>query len=211
MDPQWRARPLGRGDGVFPDRANGIRVGDQPQLGGRGAIVPDTAITSTPARPDTGSGPAGTLRATLLDGAAPAHRVRDMLSYLAATLPPDMSAEGRLLALQCALRSNTSGQVHLPAGLLRGMRLARESCDQDRYSTGVQVGTRSGCELRVQPGRPDVTLANLPLTGLQRTPAGLPGTRNVGYAAGSSAGAGRGRRAVAQCIRAVEHELKRAA
>ncbi|WP_406466427.1 hypothetical protein [Streptomyces sp. NBC_01594] len=48
-----------------------------------------------------------------------------MLSYLAATLPPDMSAEGRLLALQCALRSNTTGHVHLPAGLLRGMRLAR--------------------------------------------------------------------------------------
>ncbi|WP_406373910.1 hypothetical protein OH781_40845 [Streptomyces sp. NBC_01550] len=48
-----------------------------------------------------------------------------MLSYLAAALPPDMSTEGRLLALQCALRSNTSGQVRLPAGLLRGMRLAR--------------------------------------------------------------------------------------
>ncbi|MET7497530.1 hypothetical protein ABZV61_40160 [Streptomyces sp900116325] len=48
-----------------------------------------------------------------------------MLSYLAAALPPDASAEGRLLALQCALRSNTSGQVYLPAGLLRGMRLAR--------------------------------------------------------------------------------------
>ncbi|MFV5996114.1 hypothetical protein ACNPQM_27835 [Streptomyces sp. NPDC056231] len=48
-----------------------------------------------------------------------------MLSYLAAALPPEMSAEGRLLALQCALRSNTSGQVHLLAGLLRGMRLAR--------------------------------------------------------------------------------------
>ncbi|MET8190366.1 hypothetical protein [Streptomyces sp. NPDC005078] len=48
-----------------------------------------------------------------------------MLSYLAAALPSDASAEGRLLALQCALRSNTSGQLHLPAGLLRGMRLAR--------------------------------------------------------------------------------------
>ncbi|MGW3736835.1 hypothetical protein [Streptomyces sp. NPDC005148] len=53
------------------------------------------------------------------------HRVRDMLSYLAAALPPDASAEGRLLALQCALRSDTSGHVHLPAGLLRGMRLGR--------------------------------------------------------------------------------------
>ncbi|WP_329452874.1 hypothetical protein OG894_41525 [Streptomyces sp. NBC_01724] len=48
-----------------------------------------------------------------------------MLSYLAAALPPEVSAEGRLLAVQCALRSNTSGQVHLAAGLLRGMRLGR--------------------------------------------------------------------------------------
>ncbi|WP_406434677.1 hypothetical protein OHA59_47310 [Streptomyces sp. NBC_01589] len=95
------------------------------------AIVPDTAITSTPARPDTGPSSAGARRARLPDGALPAHRVRDMLSYLAATLPPDASAEGRLLALQCALRSNTSGQVHLPAGLLRGMRLARSLAPWD--------------------------------------------------------------------------------
>ncbi|MET8275099.1 hypothetical protein [Streptomyces sp. NPDC005096] len=54
-----------------------------------------------------------------------------MLSYLAAALPLDMSAEGRLLALQCALRSNTSGQVHLAAGLLRGMRLARDLAPWD--------------------------------------------------------------------------------
>lgn len=89
------------------------------------AVVPDTAVASTPARPDTGAGSAGAKRARLPGGAAPAVRVRDMLSYLAAALPPDMSAEARLLALQCALRSTTSGQVHLPAGLLRGMRLAR--------------------------------------------------------------------------------------
>ncbi|MFD7757262.1 hypothetical protein [Streptomyces sp. NPDC059757] len=54
-----------------------------------------------------------------------------MLSYLAAALPPEVSAEGRLLALQCALRSNTSGQVRLPAGLLRGMRLARDLAPWD--------------------------------------------------------------------------------
>ncbi|MFJ7949570.1 hypothetical protein ACIQ6K_39210 [Streptomyces sp. NPDC096354] len=90
------------------------------------AIVPDTAIASTPASPVAGPGSAGAKRARLPGGAAPAHRVRDMLSYLATALPPDMSAEGRLLALQCALRSNTSGQVHLAAGLLRGMRLARD-------------------------------------------------------------------------------------
>ncbi|WP_371798184.1 hypothetical protein OG963_01330 [Streptomyces sp. NBC_01707] len=95
------------------------------------AIVPDTAITSTSARPDAGPGSDGAKHVRLPDGAPPAHRVRDMLSYLAAALPPDASAEGRLLALQCALRSNTSGQVHLPAGLLRGMRLARDLAPWD--------------------------------------------------------------------------------
>ncbi|WP_406423537.1 hypothetical protein OHA59_49890 [Streptomyces sp. NBC_01589] len=95
------------------------------------AVVPDTAIASTPARPDAGPGSAGAQRAPLPGGAAPAHRVRDMLSYLAAALPPGVRAEGRLLALQCALRSNTSGQVHLPAGLLRGMRLARDLAPWD--------------------------------------------------------------------------------
>ncbi|MET8592821.1 hypothetical protein, partial [Streptomyces sp. NPDC005078] len=89
------------------------------------AIVPDTAIASTSARTAADPGSAEAKRLRLPSGAAPAHRVRDILSYLAAALPPEVSAEGRLLALQCALRSNTSGQVHLPAGLLHGMRLAR--------------------------------------------------------------------------------------
>ncbi|MGW3687105.1 hypothetical protein [Streptomyces sp. NPDC005125] len=40
-------------------------------------------------------------------------------------------AAGPLLALQCALRSNTSGLVHLPAGLLRGMRLGRDLAPWD--------------------------------------------------------------------------------
>ncbi|MEU6325160.1 hypothetical protein [Streptomyces sp. NPDC047009] len=46
-----------------------------------------------------------------------------MLSYLAAALPRFTSPAARLLALQCALRVNTRGQVRLPSGLLRGMRL----------------------------------------------------------------------------------------
>lgn len=33
VQPQRRASPIGRGDGVFPDRADGI--GDQPEFGGR--------------------------------------------------------------------------------------------------------------------------------------------------------------------------------
>jgi hypothetical protein len=46
-----------------------------------------------------------------------------MLTYLATALPRFTSPAARLLALQCALRVNTRGQVRLPSGLLRGMRL----------------------------------------------------------------------------------------
>ncbi|MFC8824048.1 hypothetical protein ACFT9I_01665 [Streptomyces sp. NPDC057137] len=46
-----------------------------------------------------------------------------MLSYLASTLPHGTSPEARLLALQCALRTDNNGQALLPAGLLKGMRL----------------------------------------------------------------------------------------
>ncbi|MEU5288538.1 hypothetical protein AB0G97_31680 [Streptomyces sp. NPDC020755] len=51
-------------------------------------------------------------------------RVREMLSYLAAALPLQISASARLLALQCALRSTTAGRVSIPTGLVRGMCLA---------------------------------------------------------------------------------------
>ncbi|MEI5521958.1 hypothetical protein WB401_04195 [Streptomyces brasiliscabiei] len=50
-------------------------------------------------------------------------RVREMLTYLATALPQFTSPAARLLALQCALRADSRGQVRLPAGLLRGMRL----------------------------------------------------------------------------------------
>lgn len=50
-------------------------------------------------------------------------RVREMLSYLASALPPDTGAASRLIALQCALRMSVAGQVRLPLGLLRSLRL----------------------------------------------------------------------------------------
>jgi hypothetical protein len=46
-----------------------------------------------------------------------------MLTYLGTALPRFTSPAARLLALQCALRADACGQVRLPAGLLRGMRL----------------------------------------------------------------------------------------
>jgi hypothetical protein len=50
-------------------------------------------------------------------------RVREILSYLAAALPPGTSAAARLLALQCALRMNTKMNIRLPNGVLRSLRL----------------------------------------------------------------------------------------
>ncbi|WP_306471831.1 hypothetical protein [Streptomyces sp. st140] len=50
-----------------------------------------------------------------------------MLSYLAAALPARTSPPARLLALQCALRSTGPGEVNIPTGLLRGMRLGRDT------------------------------------------------------------------------------------
>jgi hypothetical protein len=34
VEPKTWAFPVGRGSGVFPDRADGVRVANQPQLGG---------------------------------------------------------------------------------------------------------------------------------------------------------------------------------
>jgi hypothetical protein len=38
VEPQRRARPAGRGGGVLPDGADGVRVGHQPRLRGRGEL-----------------------------------------------------------------------------------------------------------------------------------------------------------------------------
>ncbi|MFJ8936446.1 hypothetical protein ACIRL0_12130 [Streptomyces sp. NPDC102365] len=80
------------------------------------AVVPATLLAPRPpGRVRRGPGPPG--------GPAERTRVREMLTYLAAALPQSTSPAARLLALQCALRSDTHGHVQLPGGLLRGMRL----------------------------------------------------------------------------------------
>ncbi|WP_346074842.1 MULTISPECIES: hypothetical protein [Actinomycetes] len=53
--------------------------------------------------------------------------MREMLTYLASALPRVTSPAARLLALQCALRTDANGVVRLPVGLLRGMRLHRRT------------------------------------------------------------------------------------
>ncbi|WP_406516129.1 hypothetical protein OH809_38560 [Streptomyces sp. NBC_00873] len=86
------------------------------------AVVPDTAL---PASSATRTAPTRNRARSRREHRGPSEqvRVREMLSYLAAALPTQTTAAARLLALQCALRSNAAGYVHIPTGLLRGMRL----------------------------------------------------------------------------------------
>ncbi|MFJ8955198.1 hypothetical protein ACIRO1_34405 [Streptomyces sp. NPDC102381] len=85
------------------------------------AIVPENACVS-PARPLSRP------RTASAQHVAPGHaearaRVREMLAYLATTLPRFCSPGARLLALQCALRANRNGEARLPYGLLRGLHV----------------------------------------------------------------------------------------
>ncbi|MFI5534131.1 hypothetical protein ACIA8O_36900 [Kitasatospora sp. NPDC051853] len=48
---------------------------------------------------------------------------RAALAYTAASLPPTLGAEARLLAVVCALRTGTSGIARLPPGLHRALRI----------------------------------------------------------------------------------------
>ncbi|WP_406733612.1 hypothetical protein [Streptomyces sp. NBC_01794] len=137
------------------------------------AAVPDTALTDPPARhlPGISAGLGQRKQARRPRGPSEQVRVQDMLSYLAAALPEGTSPEARLLALQCALRADTHGQVCLPVGLLRSMRLAHDptpwrELEHHRWLHPVQQKTTS-CPhdetptaqlldpLTQAPGRPD--------------------------------------------------------
>ncbi|MCX4826829.1 hypothetical protein OG883_45160 [Streptomyces sp. NBC_01142] len=136
------------------------------------AVVPDTALAaqSTQHLPEDEPGQ-GRRRARRQRGPSEQVRVQDMLSYLASALPTGTSPEARLLAVQCALRADHRGQVRLPAGLLRSMRLAHDptpwhELERHRwFHLGSQQST--GCAhdqtftaqlvdaLSRAPGRPD--------------------------------------------------------
>ncbi|MGV9941166.1 hypothetical protein [Streptomyces sp. NPDC003401] len=83
------------------------------------AVVPDTLLVS-PQRPR------GATRRRRRRAKGPGDRVRvaEMLSYLAATLPHEVSAGARLVALQCALRMDSRMCIRLPVGVLRSHRLS---------------------------------------------------------------------------------------
>ena len=85
------------------------------------SVVPETtlATAAAPAPPTPRRRP----QAAHQGGGPERALTRDMLSYLAASLPQRLSAEARFLALQCTLRSTTAGTVTFPAGLMRAMAL----------------------------------------------------------------------------------------
>ncbi|MFH8342934.1 hypothetical protein [Streptomyces sp. AM6-12] len=82
-------------------------------------------------------------------------------------LPADVTAEARLLALQCALRMNTWMRVDLPAGLLRSLGIdAAEVCREleraqwlsmvdDPRAEGITAQLRDPALLAQPPARPD--------------------------------------------------------
>ncbi|MEU6807722.1 hypothetical protein ABZ920_01590 [Streptomyces sp. NPDC046831] len=84
------------------------------------AVVPDTLLNSQ--RSGSVGAPTRKRRKPAC-GAGDRLLVQEMLTYLAAALPRFSSASARLLALQCALRADTRGNVRLPHGLLRGMHV----------------------------------------------------------------------------------------
>ncbi len=117
------------------------------------SIVPDTTLTATlrpTPRPGRGSARKEGVEQDL---------VRDMLSYLAASLPQSVSPRGRILALQCVLRADPDGHLQLPCGLVRGMRLPQPE-------TARQELTDSGW-IRPYPGHGDTIAGRLtdPLAG----------------------------------------------
>ncbi|WP_326647269.1 hypothetical protein [Streptomyces sp. NBC_01750] len=137
------------------------------------AVVPDTALTapSTQRLPEGGPGSGRMKRARRRRGPSEQVRVQDVLSYLASALPVGICPEARLLAVQCALRADNHGQVRLPSGLLRSMRLNHNPtpwhelerhrwlhlapqqstiCPHDQTLTAQLVDT-----LNRAPGRPD--------------------------------------------------------
>ncbi|MFD7068297.1 hypothetical protein ACFV97_13835 [Streptomyces sp. NPDC059913] len=103
-----------------------------------------------------------------------------MLSYLASSLPLPTSAAARLLALQCALRSNLLGYADLPAGLIRGMALG---CATTRWK---ELEAARWLRLISHAGQGRVIRLTDPLVG-------LPGARSRSRAADWALRMARGR------------------
>lgn len=136
------------------------------------AVVPDTVLAGPP-----GLVSAQVRRPRRPRGPGERVRVGEILSYLAAALPVAVSAEGRLLALQCALRMNACLWVQLPTGMFRGLginRCAFQELEQARWLTVVDGRTCAG----VTAGLHDVALLSQPPAGPDRRRAADWALRN---------------------------------
>lgn len=87
------------------------------------AVVPETFLRAVV----TPSGGSSRRRRRRPKGPGDQVRVREMLSYLASALPDYTGAAARLLAVQCALRMDSRGEVRVPIGVLRSLRLGHDS------------------------------------------------------------------------------------
>ncbi|MDX2758384.1 hypothetical protein [Streptomyces europaeiscabiei] len=88
--------------------------------------------------------------------------MREILTYLAAALPQLTSPAARLLALQCALRSDTHDRVQLPGGLLRGIRLHGRSELWEELEHTRWLRRTASTYPRAQAQLLDVTLSQQP-------------------------------------------------
>ncbi|MER7805359.1 hypothetical protein ABTX71_34200 [Streptomyces parvulus] len=86
-----------------------------------------------------------------------------MLTYLSAALPQFTSPAARLLALQCALRSDAWGHLLVTNGLLRGMRL------RGRRELWVELAQAGWLEA-ASTGHGSVTVQLLDSTVLDQAP-----------------------------------------
>lgn len=120
------------------------------------SVVPATAFTESRRR----SPAPGRHRSPLLSGGPERGLVRDMLSYLASSLSSPVNAEGRLLALQCVLRSGRLGDVSIPAGLTHGMGQA------DAESAWSQLEAAAWLRRVPREGTAVVAWLTDPLTGM---------------------------------------------
>jgi hypothetical protein len=115
------------------------------------AIVPETALMSQHSTKAAISPRKG--KRSHSHGPSEQALVRDTLSYLAASLPGEISTQTRLLALQCSLRAGACGRVRLPNGLLRGMQLSSSSSSWQELEEARW--------LRLCPGQPPAVEADL--------------------------------------------------
>ncbi|KAA6222952.1 hypothetical protein CP973_14380 [Streptomyces albofaciens JCM 4342] len=124
------------------------------------AIVPDTILATA----DSPRRQANPRRRRHPRGPDSQTRVREMLNYLAATLPTGTGAEARLMALQFALRMNNKAQAKIPRGVLRSLRLGAAPQGWDEL-------LQAGWLLRLPPKGPALEVQLLDTTLLTQHPA----------------------------------------